>query len=166
MQGADFWTHCGCGDSREAQRRTQAGALVDSVDTAADLNAQIIIRAIAYDDAGNVLWLHGSGRNDNVGRFLKVSSNAEPDVLLQQADFPAFLESMTWDGTNVWAIAGFTNDEVIAQIDVTTFKAVDTFENPDPSIQWYGIAAVNGNLFLIGENDANEGVLAEVAPIR
>lgn len=167
MQGADFWTHCGCGGSQEADRRDMAGNDVDMVDTQnLDVgNEQISVRGIAYDNSNNVLWLHGFSFNDSVRRFLKINSEGvEPDVLLQKADFNVDFQSMTWDGTHLWAIARIADPQVIIKIDVSTFKAVATYLTPDPLVEWRGIAAVGSSIFLVGNDLDNLGVLAEVTP--
>jgi hypothetical protein len=164
MQGGDFWLHCGCGGSEEAQRRTNpAGVVVDQVNTDTDLGQRINIDAMAYDSSANVLWLQGRDAA-NVRRFLSVNSNAEPDLLLGSSVFDVSLNGMTWDGTNMWALADFGPSAAIVQIDMTTFSAVATYETPDSAVDWRGIAAVGGNLFLIGRDNANQGVLMEVSP--
>jgi hypothetical protein len=166
-QGTDFWTHCRCGGSQEAQRRTQADAEVDTVDTEVDLAEEISVRAIAYDPVAAALWLHGFG-DDNVARFLKVDSDAEPDLLLQTDDFNVSLRSMAWDGTHMWAITDVQN---IVQIDLATFTAVATYDSPDVTADFIGIASApasfgGGNsLYLIGRDTiSGDGVLVEVQP--
>jgi hypothetical protein len=167
-QGTDFWTHCRCGGSQDAQRRTQADAAVDLVDSEVDLLEQISVRAIAWDPAASVLWLHGHGREDSVARFLKVDSNSEPDVLLDVADFDVSFRSMAWDGTHMWAV---TDAQNIVRIDLWTFQAVATYDSPDVTVEWIGIASApasagGGNsLYLIGRDTISGlGVLTEVQP--
>jgi hypothetical protein len=156
--------HCGCGGSEEAQRRSPADVEVDEVDTETDLGAELSIRGIAYDEVGNVLWLHGFLRDQVVRAFLRVNSDAEPDILISTDTFDTFISALTWDGTNLWALVGSGQNALIVQIDVGTIKAIATYRNPDPTVEWRGIAAVNGNLFLLGEAGGNEGVLYEVTP--
>jgi hypothetical protein len=162
MQGTDFWAHCGCGGSQDAQRRTMAGATVDSVDTETDLADRIGIRGIAYDGVGNVLFLHGRSANTGVQRLLRVNSNAEPDVLLGAVDFPVPLRSMTWDGANLWAIVSFS-PPVVIRVDVNTATATATYAVPDATVEWQGIAAVGSHLFLVGRK-SDKGVLINVSP--
>jgi hypothetical protein len=161
MQGADFWTHCGCGNNQSAERRTMAAATVDAVNTDTDLSDFIAIDAIAYDTVGNVLYLHGFSFDRGISRLLRVNSNAEPDVLLGAADFSLFLNSMTWDGANLWALVG-SSPQAVIRIDVNAARAVATFAVPDNSVQWQGIAAVGSQLFLIGRSGAT-GVLVGVS---
>jgi hypothetical protein len=168
MQGSDFWVHCACGHGQEAQRKTGVGALVDSVDTLDDLGEELNLHGIAFDPVGPVLWLQGTSFDLVTGRIMKVSSDLEPDVLVETVDFDVRLRSMTWDGTWLW---GITLAQHVVQIDPATLDAVATFESPDRSIEWAGIAsapATSGggdSLYLIGEDElANEGVLIEVQP--
>ncbi len=166
-QGTDFWTHCRCGGSQEAQRRTQADAFVDQVDTQVDLLEEISVRAIAYDPVAAVLWLHGFG-DDGIARFLRVDSDSEPDVLLQTGDFDVSLRSMAWDGTNMW---GITQSQNIVRIDVSTFTAIATYDTPDVNVEWTGIASApasggpGNSIYLIGRDTASgTGVLTEIQP--
>jgi hypothetical protein len=166
-QGTDFWTHCRCGGSQEAQRRTQLDAAVDTVDTEVDLLEEISVRAIAWDSVSSHLWLHGFG-DDNTARFLEVDSDSEPDGLLATNSFDVSLRSMVWDGTHMW---GITDEQNVVRIDMSTFQAVATYDVPDVTVEWIGIsyapASVGGgnSLYLIGRDTTTGlGVLAEVSP--
>ena len=163
MQGTDFWVHCGCGNNQSIQRRTAAGAVVDTVNTEVDLSEFVAVDAVAFDAAGGVLYVHGFSFDLGVSRLLRVNSNAEPDVLLGAVDFPASLISMTFDGASLWAILGFPPQQVIARIDVNTARATATFAAPDATVEWQGIAAVGSELFLVGRKD-RAGVLIGVTP--
>jgi hypothetical protein len=158
MQGSDFWTHCGCGGSQEASRRTSAGAEVDLVETE-PLGRDLRVRAIAYDPVGNVLWLHGQDRTGGPSRFLKVNSDAEPDVLLAEPVFDVFMSGLSWDGAALWGVA----DSSLVRIDPDTAQATASFHIPDASVDWRGVAAVGSELFLLGEV-AGRGVLIGVTP--
>lgn len=160
MQSGDFWTHCGCGVGQEAQRQTAAGTTVDTIDTR-DLGDEIGIYAIAYDPVARVLYLHGSSYSRGKGRLLRVDSDAEPDVLLGAADLPVSLAGMTWDGTQLWGLIGGSLG--VVRIDPATNRAVATYEVPDASVEWQGIAAVGSRLYLIGRKDG-AGVLVAATP--
>jgi thrombospondin type 3 repeat protein len=165
MQGNDFWVHCNCGNNETAERRTMAGTVVNTVDTsAAPINNKIGIDSIAFDNANLVLWLHGFNFTNNIAQFLKVNSEGGNVLFQPPVDFNTRFDSMTSDGTNLWAITRLTSAQAIIKIDVSTFKAVATYKTPDPSIEWLGISAVGGNLFLIGNDFSNQGVLKEVTP--
>jgi len=163
MQGSDFWAHCGCGGSQEAQRRSMADVELDEVATDTDLGVDTNIRAIAYDAAGSRLFLHG-GLRDGSGNavLLEVSSDLEPDVLVSQKSLNVSLRSFAFDGTHLWGVSGF-GTQVILQIDPVTATVANTYESPDPSVQWIGIAVVGADLLLSGER-AGAGVIVHVTP--
>lgn len=167
-QGTDLWIHCGCGHNEEAKRKTQAGVVLDTVDTLDDLGEELALHAIAFDPANSTLWLQGFSFLLQNGRIMKVSSDLEPDVLVQTVDFDVRLRSWTWDGTWLW---GITLQQSVVRIDPVTLKSVATYESPDPSIEWAGIASApataggGASLYLIGQDDlTSEGVLIEVQP--
>ncbi len=167
-QGADLWVHCACGHGEEARRKTTVGGTVDEVNTASDLGEELSVNAIAYDEGNAVLWLQGSSFSLQSGRIMKVSSDPEPDVLLQTFDFDVRLRGLAWDGTWLW---GVTLEQNVVRIDPVSLQAVETFDSPDPDVEWAGIASapatVGGgtSLYLIGQDDATEaGVLIEVQP--
>jgi hypothetical protein len=162
VQSADFWLRA-WGFQSSVQRRTQADAFVDEVATDnTGLNEEINIGALAYDTSANVLWLHGRGADDGVYRFLKVNSNAEPDVLLDTIDFDLWLAALTWDGTHLWGITADRLQSVV-QIDPGTLTAAASYRVPNTGVSWVGIAAVDGSLFLLGR-DYSAGWLVEVSP--
>ena len=141
---------------------------VDEVNTASDLGEELSVNAIAYDEGNAVLWLQGSSFSLQSGRIMKVSSDPEPDVLLQTFDFDVRLRGLAWDGTWLW---GVTLEQNVVRIDPVSLQAVETFDSPDPDVEWAGIASapatVGGgtSLYLIGQDDATEaGVLIEVQP--
>lgn len=167
-QGADLWAHCACGHGEEAQRKTKVGGVVDEVNTNFDLGEEMNIHAIAYDEGNAILWLQGSSFALQAGRIMKVSSDPEPDVLIQTFDFDVRLRGLTWDGTWLW---GVTLAQNVVQIDPVTLNAVATFDSPDPGVEWAGIASAPASagggtsLYLIGQDDATQlGVLIEVQP--
>jgi hypothetical protein len=160
MQGPDFWTSLG---SDDLQRVTIAGTVVDDVSTFNDLGTQLFVQAAAVDGAG-ILLLAGNSPTLGV-RLLRVDTAAEPDVLLTDRALGVSLESMTFDGTSLWAISGGNvNDQAVLRIDPATAVVLQSFAMPDPSVDWRGIAAVGGRLFLVGEPYADTGVLMEVEP--
>ena len=161
MQGSDFWSHCGCGGSQEAQRRSMGDVEIDEVDTNTDLGVEIGVRAIAYDTAGSRLFLHGNLR-DGSGKamLLEVNSDAEPDVLVSETILNVSLRSFAFDGTHLWGVSGFGN-QVILEIDPATATVSNTYSMPDTSVQWIGIAVVGSDLYLSGDS-GGEGVIVRV----
>jgi hypothetical protein len=163
MQAGDFWAHCGCGGSQEAQRRTMADVFVDEVDTENDLGEEISVRGIAYDPAGARLWLQGSMREGaRSGVLLEVDSDAEPDVLISTKELDVSLRSMTFDGTNFWGVSGSGGSQVVIQFNPNA-QVLATYESPDNNINWIGIAAVAGQLYIVGESTGS-GVIIAVTP--
>jgi hypothetical protein len=162
IQAGDFWTHCGCGNSEDAQRRTMAGADVDTVNTRTDLADQISIRAIAYDEAGGMLMLHGFSFDTGVSRLLQVNSDAEPDVLISGADLDVRLEGMSFDGADLWGITG-SFPQAVVQIDPIAAQVKATYSTPGGVERWVGIASVGSQLYLLGES-SGEAVIVAVTP--
>jgi hypothetical protein len=162
MQGADFWLLCDCGNDSTTNRRTNMDVSVSTVDTNTFADP-VSIEAMAYDNGNNVLWLDGSRLLDRQGWLLEVNSNATPPTLLQNAAFDVSLRSLTWDGTHLWALT-YTRSGVIIEVDVTTFQAVATYNSPDLTVEWAGIASVGPDLFLTGVTADNKGVLQKVTP--
>jgi hypothetical protein len=158
MQAGDFWTHCGCGGSEEAGRVTALDALVDEVETDGELGDEIGVRAIAYDPAGGVLWLHGS--NDaGQGRLLAVDASGEPDLLVTDFDLDAFLTGLAFDGTSLWGL-NFSGQSLV-RIDPATGTATGNFRIPNTSATWTGVAVVGSELVLLG-GTGSEGVILKV----
>lgn len=162
MQGDNFWSH---DDDEIAQRRSMANVMIDTVDTDNDLMAKMDIHALAFDPVESMLWIHGRDTAANKNRFLKVDATGEPDVLVDSIDFPLYSEALTWDGTHLWMLYG-EEPQLLVKIDVSTFKAVRSYLIDEPYVYFYGIAAADGNIFMIGrDDDADTGVLLEVKPI-
>jgi hypothetical protein len=156
-QGADLWVTQG--GTPEAQRRTTGDLLVDSVHTQTDLGHRIQVIAIAFDEAGGVLWLYGDP-DTGPSELLRVDADAEPDVLIDARAFDLSLDALTWDGTYLWGLRGSGH---IVRIDPDTLAVLETYLQPDDSDEWEGIAAVGGHLFVIGEPDSG-GTLLELEP--
>jgi len=89
-------------------------------------------------------------------------------VLLDSHDFSVRVRSMAWDGAHMWAV---TDAQNVVEIDMTTFQAVATYDTPDVTVEWIGLAiapsSVGGgnSIFLIGSDHATgDGVLKELKP--
>lgn len=125
----------------------------------ATLADEIGVRAIAFDGAAGVLWLHGTS-DSGQGRLLKVDPSGEPDVLVAAFDLDAFLTGLAFDGTNLWGV-NFSGQSIV-RIDPATGQATGNFAIPDRSAQWRGIASVGGGLVLLGDT-GTEGRLLQLA---
>jgi hypothetical protein len=159
VQGGDFWTHCACGGITETWRVTPAGAFVDEVKPGAGLGGEISLGAIARDEIGALLWLFGYSYENGRYRLLSVRSDPEPDELAAAVDVAFYVQSITWDGSALWGLRGTR----LYRIDPLAGVVTATYLLPDESVEWQGVAAVNGELFAIGRS-GNEGVLVSVAP--
>jgi hypothetical protein len=160
VQAGDFWAHCACGGSTEAWRVTAAGVFVDEVRPGTDFGSDLSVDAIARDDAGAVLWLYGYSYDAQTRRLLQVQSDLEPDVLLAPLDVGFYVHSLTWDGSALWGLQ-WTK---LYRIDPLTGLVTDTYALPDVSVEWRGVAAANGELWVIGRSAGGDGVLVSVAP--
>lgn len=158
IQNGDFWMAQG----QQLQRRTTADAFVDDVRMFTDLGVDFHADAAAFIPGESVLWAFGENEDDREMQFVKIDAEAEPDVLLEKVRFDTYIEALSWDGTHMWALTGDLVS-TIARIDMSTFKAVATYEIPS-RYNWRGIAAVGSRIFLIGEqrNDYG-GVFMEIS---
>ena len=163
MQASDFWTHCGCGNNEKAVRRSAGGSDVDTVDTDVDLGEKLNIRALAFDPAGGVLWIAGNRFDTYEGRLLQVATDVEPDLVVSSAAFATELRALTFDGSNLWGLTWDTPPGLL-RIDPATARATATYSVPEASIEWRGVAAVAGQLFLVGSTASGEGVLVSYTP--
>jgi hypothetical protein len=69
------------------------------------------------------------------------------------------VQSLSWDGSALWGLQG----PKLFRIDPLTGLVTATYALPDVSVEWRGVAAVNGELYVIGRSGA-DGVLVSVAP--
>lgn len=160
-QGDEFWTSDG---NDEAQRRSKADVLGDSIKTDTDLDLDFEITAMAFNPDNQTLWLHGYDYTDNVNRFHAVNAGAEPDVLLVSALFGPELVGATWDGTYLWGLTD-NSPQALLQIHPRTFKVLVTYQLESSANYYNGIASVGSSTFLIGvDYNSESGVLTEVKP--
>jgi len=163
-QGTDYWGTCACGSVSDVKRKTQAGADVDTVDTAAaPISSQLTINCGAWDANNNVLWLAGSNSLANESRLVRINSNANPNVLIGVTRFNVGLRGLTFRNGELWGLTSAFPQSVI-RIDTATFKITDTYSVPDLSIQWVGIAAAGTQLHLLGTIPGTGGVLQAINP--
>jgi hypothetical protein len=92
-----------------------------------------------------------------------VATDIEPDAVVSSAGFSTGLRALTFDGSNLW---GLTQDQPpnLLRIDPASARATATYALPDPSIEWRGVAALGGELYLVGATASGEGVLAVFVP--
>ncbi len=161
-QGGFLWTHCGCGGSRDAFKRTLS-TVVDTVSSEDEMGGPITFRAIAYHALSGRLWLHGRPFDDQFGRFFVVNTSGEPDVVEQEISFNRDLRALAFDGDALWGLVTVVAQSIV-QIDPVTGKVIETYELPDEDVSWSGLEMVGGRMFLLGTTLDGDGVLYEVQP--
>ncbi len=163
-QGTDLWTHCACGGSEEAVRISQANQQQDVVNTRTDLQSEISVRGGAFDFAGGVLFLIGRSRTSNDTRLLRVSSNGEPDLLIDNRVFAYNSNNIAWDGTHLWVLADF-GPQTLVRVNIDTLQAIESFTTPDTTVSWRGLSTDGaGRLFLVASMPDNKVDLITVQP--
>jgi hypothetical protein len=160
-QNGFLWTHCGCGGSRDAFKRTLT-TVVDTVSSEDEMGGPITFRAMAYDPTGDRLWLHGRPFDSQFGQFFIVNTNGEPDIVEDEMSFNRDLRALAFDGTELWGIATVVSQTVV-RIDPATGKVLDSFEVPDEDTSWSGLVFAGSHMYLLGTNLAGEGVIYRVA---
>jgi len=161
-QQSTFWTVCRCSPA-VAVRRNADGDELDRVDTTLFPNP-INIRALAHDEDGSILWLHGldaTGPN----QLLRVDSDANPNVLVSTTSLDLYLEAMTWYGGALWAVDSTAGRQALVEIDPELGQVTRTFRTPAPDLTLRAIGAVGHRLFLLTRDQGTDGVfLLEIAP--
>jgi hypothetical protein len=159
---SSLWTVCRCSPG-VAVRRDEDGDELDRVDTQS-FPTPINIRALAHDEAANILWLFGldaTGPN----RLLRVDSDADPNVLVQALSLDLYLEAMTWNGEALWAVDSTSGRQAVLEIDPSEPQVVRTFRSPDPELALRAIGAVGNRLFVLARDGSTSTVfLLEIAP--
>ena len=156
-QGNHFWTHCGCGGSRDAFRR-DLNTVFDTVSSEDELGGAFTMRAMAYDPVMAQLWLHGRAFSGNRGAVQNVDTSGEPDQLVQTFSFDRDLRALGFDWTSMWAIEAFVS-QTIVRIDMTTGKVAESFEVPNEDVQWNGLVFDTVNMYLLGTDPSGMGII-------
>lgn len=160
-QGGFLWTHCGCGGSRDAFKRTLL-IVADTVSSESEMGGPITFRAMAYDPAADRLWLHGRSFDDQFGRFYVMNTNGEPDVIERQMSFNRDLRALAFGGPDLWGIVTVASQSVV-RIDPATGQVLESFEAPDEDVSWSGLVFDAFNMYLLGADPAGEGVIYKLA---
>lgn len=150
MEGADFWGDCNCGGSTDMRRFTQAGVMVDGLDTQNDLAHDLGIDGAAFD--GTKMWILGYGYVAGRTELLRVDTAAEPDVLEAVIPLAYRPQTLSLSGGTFWSINELLGPALVS-IDPATgnmTRAVDL-----PSHYYYEALVVLGqDAYLLGEDDA------------
>jgi hypothetical protein len=161
-QGVYFWTHCGCGGSRDAFRRNLT-TVFDTVESETEMGGAITFRAMAYNPMTDRLWLHGREFDDQFGRFYVMNTNGEPDVIDQTFSFNRDIRGLAFDGTDLWAIVTVATQSVV-KIDPTNSEVLESYEVPDVDVSWSGLEMVSGIMYMLGTDLDGNGVLVQIDP--
>jgi hypothetical protein len=160
--GGSLWTVCRCSPAI-AVRRDQGGEELDRVDTQS-FPTPISIRALAHDESGDILWLHGLDAT-GPSRLLRVDSDADPNVLIRSVNLDLYLEAMTWNGGGLWAVDATSGRQAVLEIDPLAARVLRTFRSPDPDLALSAIGAVGSRLFILARDRSSTAVfLLEIAP--
>lgn len=158
IEGTDIWGDCFCGAVDDAVRTNPTtGTLMDTVRTDTELGHKMFIRAIAVPSSGKLL-LQGIASASNKGELLLANTAGEPDTLISAKAFPVALSSMAVDGTTAWGLLS-GNPATIMKIDVDAGTSLGSFQLP-LGLDWFGMTASGGKLFVLGNTPSNEGVIA------
>ncbi len=153
-----FWTHCGCGGSRDAFMRNLA-SVFDTVSSEDEMGGPITFRAMAYLPTTDRLWLHGRPFEGQYGQFFIMDTSGEPDVIDDTIAFNRDLRGLAFDGTDLWGIVTVASQSVV-RIDPLTGDVLQSFEVPDVDVSWSGIESVGGeHLYMLGTDLEGNGVL-------
>ncbi len=161
IMNGGFWTHCACGGSQDATLRTPA-MTVDTVVTT-QLGHDVSAYYMAADEANGIVWIAGPSNGPNY-KLLKVDVASEPDVLLKASELDTPVQSLTYDGTHLWALQGFIRS-VIVRLDADSGEILEVWQVPDTSLFWSSIAFHDGRMFLLGADSSENGVIIEVDPL-
>ena len=158
MDGADFWAHCGCGGSPEAQRTTPAGVAVDLVETGVGLAHEISVRAGAWD--GSRLWLYGRN-NDQKNELLRVNSGLEPDQLDAFVALDFEPEAIEYEAGAMWAVVDQIGP-VLVSFDPATGDVTRTITLP-AAMRYRGLVVTGSTAtFLVEKGTGSELVTVTI----
>ncbi|MGE0191598.1 MAG: hypothetical protein AB7T63_06095 [Planctomycetota bacterium] len=161
VQGSHFWTHCGCGGSRDAFRRSLT-TVFDTVSSDDELGGGATFRAMAYVPTTDRLWVHVRPFDDQVGRFHVLDTLGEPNTAEATFAFNRDLRGLAFDGTYLWGIIT-VGSQAVVMIDPTTGRVVASYEVPDEDVSWAGLVTVGNGIWLLGTDLLGGGRLVRVA---
>jgi len=164
MQAGSFWTTCRCGGNEKAKLVALGGAVAETVDTAA-LGHKINISAGAYD--GRYLWLTGRS-NDGETAYLKVDAYANPNVLVDWAEFQLPVTALTFHDDHLWGLVRFSGFRKfrLVEFDPLTGTIMDSYDLPATKgemMGFYGLASMNGELYVLADKYRNKARIYKLA---
>lgn len=162
-EGPYFWTHCGCGGSRDAFKRTLT-SVHDTVSSEDEMGGPITFRGMAYHASSNRLWLHGRPFDSQSGQFYVMNTTSEPDVVEETIAFNRDIRGMAFDGNELWAVVTVASQSVV-RIDLASGDVLQTFEIPDLDVSWSGLEVVSDTIYMLGTDLDGNGVIFEVGMV-
>ncbi len=164
VQGDHFWTHCGCGGSRDAFRRNLTN-IFDTVSSESEMGGATTMRALAYNSVEDLLWIHGRPFDSQFGQFFLVDTRSEPDVVVETLSFNRDLRALAFDGTDMWGIVQIASQTVV-RINTITGEVFESYEIPDEDVTWSGLSIDPFSMYLLGTDASGAGVIAKVKTPR
>ena len=162
-QDGSFWGTSYDLGAGEFQRRTLMNMALDTISSAEMNNGemyQFSVYSAAFDPASKTLWAFANNRRDNRSYLLQLSTEGEPDKLLQASVFEMNVQAMTWYDGALWLIL----ERSLVRIDVTTRKVTQTYKLPGYDGAWHGATMYPGGAYLLGnEYRTNNATLVEIA---
>lgn len=160
-QGAYFWSHCGCGGSRDAFEQDLSG-VVDTVSSEDEMGGPITFRAMAYAPNTDRLWLHGRPFDAQIGQFYVMNTNGEPDQVERTLPFNRDLRALAFDGADLWGVETLAT-QMIVRIDPATGQVLESYEPPDRQVAWSGLEYAPDGMYLLGTDAQGKGVIIRAA---
>jgi len=160
VQGIHFWTHCACGGSPDATRRSLT-TVFDTVSSQTELGGFITIRAMAFETTTTHLWIHGRAQSTGRANFTVVNTAVEPDQVIRSIPFNRDLRALAFDGADMWGLVTVATQSIV-RISVVTGQVIESFEVPDENVAWGGLVFDEAHMYLLGTDTAGEGVIVQV----
>lgn len=127
--------------------------------------APTLPRSLTYDPATDSVWFHGNrlGQSSRL-QFVNTDATTDPAKVVAEVQFVANMQGIAMDGRRIWSVNPNGRD-AIALILPNAGKTIASYRNPDPLMDWIGIAAFDRRVFLLGRDGITQtGVLLEVEP--
>jgi hypothetical protein len=152
-----FWSHCGCGGSRDAFKNT-LDDVVDTISSEDEMGGPITFRGMAYQPTTDRLWLYGRPFDTQFGQFFVMDTSGEPDIVEDQISFNRDIRALAFDGTDLWAVVTVATQTVV-RIDPSSGAVLQSYEIPDVDVSWAGLEVVGGTIYMLGTDLEGNGVL-------
>jgi hypothetical protein len=146
-QGPTFWMTDSSATRSEAVRMDFAGVPLDVVTTPGAPGDAPFVLAIAFDAVNDRAFLATTSPTGETHPLLPVLTGVEPDQFQLGQDAGQDLSGLAFDGASLWAM---TRSRHMVRVDPASGLARETFITPGDDTAFVAVAAVNGDLFLVG----------------